>query len=683
MAKFFSLMLFCFSVHAFFAQVQTVEDDFEGEGTINSWFGDDCGIDVAFANPYPQGLNTSQTVLKYNDLGGQYSNIRFDTEANFDLSNNHTFSFNIYVESNSITGNQNNQVSLKLQDGTVGSPWETQSEIIKNITLDQWQEVVFDFENDAFINFNPGSAIPLLRTDFNRIVIQVNDENNNDLVTAYIDDFNYDGTVGSCSVFNTLVWSDEFEVNGPIDGSKWFHQTQLPNGWGWYNGELQHYTDRVENSYIENGYLHIVAKDETYTDQGVTKEYTSARLNSKFAFTHGRVESRAKMPFGIGTWPAIWMLGKNINEAGAYWQTQGFGTTAWPACGEIDILEHWGSNQNYVQSALHTPSSSGATVNHGGTMSNDVSNTFHIYAMEWTEDKIDFSVDGFIYYTYQPSPQNMSTWPFIADQFILLNVAIQNSIDPAFTSSDMILDYIRVYQEQTESVTTDTQSSCDSFTWVDGNTYTASNTTATYTLPNIEGCDSTLILDLTINNSYTGIDAQTSCDTYLWVDGVSYIESNNTATQVFTSAQGCDSIITLNLTLNESSSVVLTEIAEAVYLLNGVSYDSSGTYTQVIENVAGCDSTITLNLLIDSSVGLNEGVHEVIMYPNPAQNTISISSDLPIKQIVIYDLFGKTQYVSFDKTAKQVFDISALSYGVYYVQVITQDRLFTFDFLKL
>ena len=134
----------------------------------------------------------------------------------------------------------------------------------------------------------------------------------------------------------------------------------------WYNGELQHYTDRIENSYVQNGHLYLVAKNETFTDQGVTKNYTSARLNSKFAFTYGRIEVRASLPIGEGTWPAIWMLGKNISEPGAYWETQGFGTTSWPACGEIDIMEHWGSDQDYVQSALHTPSSSGNTVNKGG-----------------------------------------------------------------------------------------------------------------------------------------------------------------------------------------------------------------------------------------------------------------------------------------------------------------------------
>ncbi len=245
--------------------------------------------------------------------------------------------------------------------------------------------------------------------------------------------------------FDVLVWSDECDGSGMIDTSKWYHQTQLPNGNSWYNGEIQHYTNRTENSYLQDGAMYIAAKKETFTDQGVTKEYTSTRLNSKFAFTYGRVEVRAKLPFGVGTWPAIWMLGRNIDEPGGYWQPN-FGNVGWPACGEIDIMEHWGTNQNYVSSALHTPSSFGGTVNVGGTTLNDVSNTYHVYVLEWTAEKMDFSIDGTVHYTYEPAVKDASTWPFDAKQYLLLNVAILPSIAANFTESKMVIDYVRVYQ---------------------------------------------------------------------------------------------------------------------------------------------------------------------------------------------------------------------------------------------
>lgn len=248
------------------------------------------------------------------------------------------------------------------------------------------------------------------------------------------------------SIYQNLVWSDEFNGIGAINTAKWHHQTQLPNGSSWFNGELQHYTDRTVNSYLEEGYLHIKAQEENFVSQGVLKEYTSARLNSKFAFTYGRVEVRAKLPEGDGTWPAIWMLGKNINETGAYFAEE-FGEVSWPACGEIDIMEHWGVNPNYVSSAIHTPSSFGGTVNVGGTTLADVFNTFHIYEMEWTPEKIVFSVDGVVHYTYEPTVQNADTWPFDEDQYLLLNVAINGDISTDFSSSEMVVDYVRVYQE--------------------------------------------------------------------------------------------------------------------------------------------------------------------------------------------------------------------------------------------
>ena len=249
--------------------------------------------------------------------------------------------------------------------------------------------------------------------------------------------------------FNKLVWADEFDGTGAIEASKWFHQTKIPNGTSWYNSEIQHYTNRTDNSFLDSGYLHIVAKKETFTDQGVTKQHTSARLNSKFAFTYGKVVIRAKLPFGPGTWPAIWMMGKNVKENGAYWFTKGFGTAGWPACGEIDIMEHWGTQQNYVSSAMHTPSSSGNTINKGGRTIPGVSTGFHIYAMEWTPEKIVFSVDGIVHYTYKPAVKDDKTWPFNKDQYFILNVAVLSSISPNFTESPMIMDYIRVYQDST------------------------------------------------------------------------------------------------------------------------------------------------------------------------------------------------------------------------------------------
>ena len=163
-----------------------VKDDFEGNGTITTWAGDDCGMDNDFANPFKDALNDSDTVLEYNDTGGTYANVRFDISPDYDLTAKSKFSIKIYVPSSSITGSQPNQLSFKLQDADP-KPWERQSEIIKPIVLDTWQEVTFDFANDTVL----GQTNPLSITNFNRIVIQVNSENNSDKVIAYLDDLNY------------------------------------------------------------------------------------------------------------------------------------------------------------------------------------------------------------------------------------------------------------------------------------------------------------------------------------------------------------------------------------------------------------------------------------------------------------------------------------------------------------
>ena len=450
MRKIITNLLLLFSISLF--SQEKVEDDFEGNGTISSWDADATTINASFTNPFKIGINTSNTVLRYEDNGALYANVRFDVPKNFDLSEKHTFSLKIYVPSSSITGNQTNQISLKLQNNKINDPWSTQAEIIKTISLNTWQTVTFDFKNDTFINLDPNSSIPTNRIDFNRVLLQVNGENNTGKVVAFIDNFTYNGTLPESNNnntslnFDTLVWSDEFDGNGAIDATKWHHQViPIIGGTDWANGEIQHYTNRTDNSNQSNGTLKIVAKRENYTFNNVTKNFTSARLNSKYAFTYGKIEIRAKMPFGVGTFPALWMLGQNITETGGYWTTT-HGTTPWPDCGEIDIIEHWGDNQNFVQSALHNRSSFGGTINKGGRMISNASTEFHTYTLYWDANKMIFSVDDIVHYIYEPSPKNIQNWPYDAPQYLLFNVAMLPNVTSSFTESAMEIDYVRVYQ---------------------------------------------------------------------------------------------------------------------------------------------------------------------------------------------------------------------------------------------
>lgn len=251
-------------------------------------------------------------------------------------------------------------------------------------------------------------------------------------------------------IFDNLVWSDEFDTNGAINSANWYQQTKLIAGDSWANGEVQHYTTNQSNSYVDNGTLKIKAIKETYTDQGVTKSYTSARLNSKFAFKYGRVEVRAKLPSVAGTWPAIWLLGKNIIEGGTYWDNEGYGSASWPFCGEIDIMEpnvaktetlgtwHWNNGSGYQINSSSTPLANA-----------DASQNFHDYVLEWSPDSMKIYLDNTL--VNQMSTVN----PFNEEFFILLNVAMGGSlggpIDGSFTNDIMEIDYVRVYQESSLS----------------------------------------------------------------------------------------------------------------------------------------------------------------------------------------------------------------------------------------
>ena len=261
-----------------------------------------------------------------------------------------------------------------------------------------------------------------------------------------------------------LVWSDEFENDeetyisnqiNRVDPTKWYHQTYPVNGGqGWHNNEEQHYTDRLDNSYVSDGTLKIKAIKETYSDPqtGSLQNYTSARLNSKYAFKYGRMEVRAKLPSELGTWPAIWTLGQNISEQGAYWQTEGYGTTGWPTCGEIDIMEQ-DSDKSKTSGAFHFgPDFPGRQYTTDHTSVSDTENIWHVYSMIWTEEGISLMVDGVEFH----NTSNVDMSFFQANHFILLNVAmggdLGGSIDPNFSSAIMEIDYVRVYQPQPLSI---------------------------------------------------------------------------------------------------------------------------------------------------------------------------------------------------------------------------------------
>lgn len=228
-----------------------------------------------------------------------------------------------------------------------------------------------------------------------------------------------------------LYWSDEFNTDGAPDPSKWGYDTGTGAG-GWGNNELEYYTSRPDNAIVQGGVLKITAKVESY----MGSSYTSARLLShgKFDFTYGHVDIRAMLPAGIGTWPALWMLGSDEN------------TVAWPACGEIDIMEQKGSQLNTIYGTLHYPGHSGANGNSATTTISNSTTQFHIYSVDWSPSAVKLSVDGTVFQTVANSPG----LPFNLNFFFIMNVAMGGNftgpVDPNFTSATMQVDYIRVYK---------------------------------------------------------------------------------------------------------------------------------------------------------------------------------------------------------------------------------------------
>jgi len=231
----------------------------------------------------------------------------------------------------------------------------------------------------------------------------------------------------------TLVWEENFDSK-TLNESVW--NFDLGNGCpdlcGWGNSERQLYTDK--NHSLVNGNLVIHANYE----EGV---YTSTKITTKDKkqFQYGRFEARAKLPVGHGIWPAFWMLGSNISKVG------------WPKSGEIDILEYIGREPHTIFTSLHTQDSHGETINTKKTKFETIEEGFHIYAMDWTKDKIEFFVDGTSVYVFQPEVKNEDVWPFNQPFYIIVNLAIGGNfggpqVDNTIFPQDFSIDYIKVYQ---------------------------------------------------------------------------------------------------------------------------------------------------------------------------------------------------------------------------------------------
>jgi beta-glucanase (GH16 family) len=227
-----------------------------------------------------------------------------------------------------------------------------------------------------------------------------------------------------------LVWSDEFETPGLPDAQKWGNEVGFIR-----NNELQYYTSRrVQNSIVDGGKLLIIGRKESYE----SANYTSASLTTdgKFSWKYGKIEARMKLPVGQGMWPAFWMLGQNIHQVG------------WPACGEIDIMEHI-NNEDLLHGTVHWLN--GKHVSSGSTTPCDVTK-YHDYSIIWDENAIKLLLDGMAYWEVNIKDNANYTQAFHKPQYIILNLAIggdwpKNPDASSVFPDTVFVDYVRVYQD--------------------------------------------------------------------------------------------------------------------------------------------------------------------------------------------------------------------------------------------
>ncbi|MEQ8238170.1 MAG: glycoside hydrolase family 16 protein [Cyclobacteriaceae bacterium] len=238
------------------------------------------------------------------------------------------------------------------------------------------------------------------------------------------------------TTLNNLVWADEFDGSGSPDPTYWSFETGTgQNGWG--NFELQNYTDRTQNVQTQGGNLIITARKESFAGSN----YTSGRIitKDKIDWTYGRFETRMRLPYGQGMWPAFWMLGADIDN------------NEWPGAGEIDIMEYRGQEPTVIHGSVHGPGySAGQAETKSYELTNDRFDTgFHVFGIEWGPQYINYYVDDVLYNQITPADVD-GEWVFNKPFFILINLAVGGTFvgapnnETVFPQS-MLVDYVRVY----------------------------------------------------------------------------------------------------------------------------------------------------------------------------------------------------------------------------------------------
>lgn len=514
----------------------------------------------------------------------------------------------------------------------------------------------------------------------------------------------------------SLVWSDEFSGNA-LDSSKWVYEIGdgCPNLCGWGNNEAQYYTSRPTNINVDTGYLHIFAREEQY--QG--SNYTSARIKTegRYSFQYGKIEARIKMPVGQGIWPAFWMLGSNIT------------TLSWPQCGEIDIMEHINSEPD-IYGTIHYNNNSTYNFNSQSTTC-DVTQ-FQLYTVEWDENEIKWFLNGVLFYQVSIANGINSTEEFHHPFFLLLNLAVggnwpgnPNASTPS--TSTMLVDYIRVYQkpsvQRSNSVNFDANSAWTSYmsvsetpanggAYVFGSSWTLLDAKSTLDLH--AGTAGSLTLQPNFNtysdnandaywvNQTTGLgnkemEASTFVEpgaTYLGADFtftgnvISYtLDSNAYTAKVFVKALdpangyidvlGATGVFDLPPSGDFSVSIDSASLTAGLLLQYG--FLIRGINANPLDEAALGSIVIGAMNTTTSTNKIKDQASVVSVYPNPANDFLTFSTDQELKSFKILDLRG---VVVLEGGNARTINISSLHVGTYFIEWTFVDGKETDSFIK-
>ncbi|NOQ25170.1 MAG: family 16 glycosylhydrolase [Bacteroidales bacterium] len=428
----------------------------------------------------------------------------------------------------------------------------------------------------------------------------------------------------------SLVWSDEFNGSS-ISSTYWDYD--LGNGTGgWGNQELQYYTSRSENAKVQDGNLIITAKKESYSGF----DYTSARLvtRNKVSWKYGRIEVRANLPGGTGIWPAVWMLPEVWN----------YGNESWPDNGEIDIMEYVGYDPGVINASLHNHNNSGSnSITHTINIS-DVEDNFHVYALEWSENKIEMFVDDTKYFTYNNPGTGWEAWPWDKEFHLLINIAVGGAwggaegVDDEIFPQTMEIDYVKVYDLSV-------------------------------------GAEELILESASIDTNQVEINLDFN------IDMATPLNQNNSF-----------EVLVNNVDLYEVDSVYVDPVNPQKIKIKVKETFINGDVVSLnytpgnIQSLSGIALEAFQGKLVNNTITGFSGKFKIYInsiYPNPFTNNLFINSDNNIESIEVFDITGNTVYKN---TIVNSVNISTSDWkpGVFFIKINTKNKKnYTVKMLKI